>query len=75
MVAIIPIGASPNDNQGIAAILSDAIDLEHGLVNTGIPNLCLLPAGNLDPARRHVAARSETLKKIVIAIERHSSTH
>lgn len=48
---------------GIAGILNEAIELEDGLVKTGFSNLSLLPAGNLDPARRPVVARSTPLKE------------
>jgi Mrp family chromosome partitioning ATPase len=50
---------------GLADLLEGAGTLDGALVPTGLPNLSLLPAGDLPAAKRAVTARGERLRQIV----------
>jgi Mrp family chromosome partitioning ATPase len=46
------------------------MDLDKALVQTALPNLALLPAGDLSPAQRPAMARSERLKDCIEQLSR-----
>ncbi|MEI6180586.1 MAG: CpsD/CapB family tyrosine-protein kinase [Chloroflexales bacterium] len=46
---------------GIAQVVAGTVSLDAALIPTGLPNLCLLPAGDLRPKDRPVMARSAGL--------------
>lgn len=50
---------------GLAAVLAGACDIESVLVRTGLPNLVLLPAGNLPVEGREAIVRGAQLREIV----------
>jgi Mrp family chromosome partitioning ATPase len=53
---------------GVAGILAGTVSLEEALIPTSLPNLMLLPAGNLPIEERPVAARSEAIKLLIAQI-------
>lgn len=55
---------------GLAAVLTEELTLEQALVQTALPNLALLPAGNLSPAQRPAIARSDTLRSCIAQLSR-----
>jgi Mrp family chromosome partitioning ATPase len=50
---------------GVAGILAGTVSLEEALIPTSLPNLMLLPAGNLAIEQRPIAARSEAIKLLI----------
>lgn len=52
-------------SSGLAALLTGNGDLETLVIKTALPNLALLPAGDLPIDQRPVIARSETLKHVI----------
>lgn len=67
-----PVIAAPPDTAssvgeatGLAAVLIGATTLDSALIQTALPNLMLLPAGELSPAQRPAMARSEALKTCI----------
>jgi hypothetical protein len=62
--------ASTTTTTGLAAVLSDTIALEQALVQTALPNLALLPAGELSPAQRPAMARSDALRTCMAQLSR-----
>lgn len=57
--------ASLPAQQGLAGVLMGAVSLDDALIKTELPNLVLLPAGDLPPAQRHILARSSSLKAMI----------
>jgi hypothetical protein len=55
---------------GLAAVLMGNATLDEGLIQTALPNLMLLPAGNLSPAQRPAMARHDTLKACIKQLSR-----
>ncbi|MGB0387488.1 MAG: cellulose synthase operon protein YhjQ/BcsQ, partial [Ardenticatenaceae bacterium] len=53
------------NSPGVAAILTQQASLQQALVETGLPNLVLLPAGDLPIEQRPVVARNAALKKLL----------
>lgn len=54
---------------GIAGVLTGASSLNAALIPTGLPNLTLLPAGELSPALRPSMARGEALKHCLAQLD------
>lgn len=52
-------------NGGLGAVIKGETSLDHAIVKTGIPNLVILPAGNLATQERPYFARSTILKNII----------
>ena len=50
---------------GLAAVLTGSAPLDEALVQTALPNLALLPAGDLTLAQRPAMARSDALKACI----------
>lgn len=50
---------------GLAAVLNGKLALNDALVNSGWPQLSILPAGRLERQERPVAARSQALKAVL----------
>jgi len=55
---------------GLAAVLMGNATLDEALIQTALPNLMLLPAGNLPPAQRPAMARHDTLKACIKQLSR-----
>jgi Mrp family chromosome partitioning ATPase len=55
---------------GLAAVVMGNATLDEMLVPTALPNLMLLPAGDLSPAQRPAMARSDTLKASIEQLSR-----
>jgi Mrp family chromosome partitioning ATPase len=55
---------------GLAAVLMGNTTLEEALIPTALPNLMLLPAGNLPAAQRPAMARHDTLKACIKQLSR-----
>jgi hypothetical protein len=55
---------------GLAAVLMGNAALDEALIQTALPNLMLLPAGNLSPAQRPAMARHDTLKACIKQLSR-----
>ena len=53
---------------GVAGVLRGTATLEESLIKTGIPNLDLLPAGDLPLIDRAAIARGETLKQFLATL-------
>ena len=53
---------------GIADVLRGTVSLERALMDTGNPNLSILPAGVLTPTERPALAQSEELEKVLVAL-------
>ncbi len=58
----------PN-TQGIGAVLRNVVTLDQALVRTSLPNLSLLPAGNVPLNDRSALARSAQLKACIEALQ------
>lgn len=58
------------DASGLAAVLMGTATLDEALVQTALPNLMLLPAGNLPLAQRPAMARHDTLKACIKQLSR-----
>jgi len=58
------------NSPGIAAVLTGAATLDEALIPTALPNLMLLPAGELSPEQRPTIARSEGLKHCIDQLSR-----
>lgn len=54
-------GSSP----GLAPLLRGEADWEAALVHTSLPNLALLPTGDITPDKRPIVARSSALKECI----------
>lgn len=52
-------------SSGLAAVLSGSATLDEALIQTELPNLALLPAGEMALAQRPYMARSEALKACI----------
>jgi Mrp family chromosome partitioning ATPase len=57
--------APTSGTHGLAAVLTGALKLDDALVQTALPNLALLPAGDLSPAQRPAMARGDALKACI----------
>jgi Mrp family chromosome partitioning ATPase len=55
---------------GLATVLMGNATLDETLIQTALPNLMLLPAGNLSPAQRPAMARHDTLKACIEQLSR-----
>jgi hypothetical protein len=55
---------------GLAAVLMGNATLDETLIQTALPNLMVLPAGNLSPAQRPAMARHDTLKACIEQLSR-----
>ena len=55
---------------GLAAVLLGNATLDEALVQTALPNLMLLPAGDLPPNQRPAIARHDTLKACIKQLSR-----
>lgn len=53
------------DSPGAAAVVMQQAKLQDALIHTGLPNLQLLPAGELEIEQRPIIAHSQGLKKLV----------
>lgn len=53
---------------GVAGVLAGTVTLEEALIPTYLPNLMLLPAGDLAIEARPTAARSEAIKALILEI-------
>ena len=53
------------DNGGLTAVLTNETKLDDAIIRTGLPNLALLPAGNMAIERRSSFARSSLLKETI----------
>jgi hypothetical protein len=62
--------AQASDTTGLAAVLMGNTTLDEALIQTALPNLMLLPAGNLSPAQRPAMARHDTLKACIKQLSR-----
>ena len=56
---------------GLVAVLMGTTTIDNALIQTALPNLALLPAGNLSPARRPILARSGALKVCIEQLSQH----
>jgi Mrp family chromosome partitioning ATPase len=65
--AHLPAAAGP---AGLAAVLMEYMSLDEALVQTAMPNLALLPAGDLTLAQRPAMARSDALKACINQLSR-----
>ncbi|MCA9918371.1 MAG: CpsD/CapB family tyrosine-protein kinase [Anaerolineales bacterium] len=61
MIKLLPQLESP----GLAAVLQEEISVDEAIVATGLPNLSLLPAGELALEKRPITARSTQLANII----------
>jgi Mrp family chromosome partitioning ATPase len=50
---------------GLAGVLTQGLSLDDALISTGLPNLQLLPAGDLPPQQRPGMARGDALKHCI----------
>ena len=57
--------ASVSENGGLTAVLTKKLPLSEAITPTGLPNLSLLPAGNMDAEYHSSVARSSMLKKSI----------
>jgi Mrp family chromosome partitioning ATPase len=55
---------------GLAAVLMGNATLDEALIQTALPNLMLLPAGDLPPAQRPAIARHDSLKACIKQLSR-----
>jgi Mrp family chromosome partitioning ATPase len=53
------------EDTGLAAVLSEKIELDEAIVSTNIENLSILPAGTLPPEKSVIWARSNELQQII----------
>src|SRR5215207_1991347 len=58
------------DTTGLAAVLMGNATLDEALIQTSLPNLMVLPAGNLPLAQRPAMARHDTLKACIKQLSR-----
>lgn len=58
-------GDGPSHRHSLAEVLTGKASLDEALIKTSLPNLSLLPAGELDLDRRPVLARSDALKELL----------
>jgi Mrp family chromosome partitioning ATPase len=58
------------DTTGLAAVLMGNTTLDEALIQTSLPNLMLLPAGNLPLSQRPAMARHDTLKACIKQLSR-----
>ena len=56
---------------GLAAVMTGQVDLEDALIHTSMPNLSLLPAGNLDMDLRSTISRGTTFKAAIEYLTEH----
>ena len=59
-----------SDTTGLAAVLMGNATLDEAIVQTALPNLMLLPAGNLPASQRPAMARHDTLKACIKQLSR-----
>ena len=52
-------------NGGLTAVLTNETELDDAIIRTGLPNLALLPAGNMAAEKRSSFARGTMLKKTI----------
>ena len=57
--------ASASEKGGLTAVLTNEVELEEAIIPTGLPNLSLLPAGDMDESRHSSFARSSILKQTI----------
>lgn len=66
MVAMLSRGkATPPEQPRLAAVVSGAATLDEALIPTSLPNLSLLPAGEISLEQRPVVARSAALRAVI----------
>src|SRR5215213_4681768 len=53
---------------GLGAVLTKEITLNQAIVNSGKPNLAILPAGELSPNERSLFSRSTILKETILEL-------
>ena len=58
-------GSSISDEQNLEALLTGRSSLDEAIFRTGWPNLAILPAGNIPPARRSMLAHSSILREVL----------
>lgn len=58
-------GTSISDDQSLEALLTGRSSLDEAIFRTGWPNLAILPAGNIQPARRSMLAHSSILREVL----------
>ncbi|HFC12460.1 MAG TPA: hypothetical protein ENJ56_06410 [Anaerolineae bacterium] len=65
-----PIFATP-DNQGLVSVVTGEKRLDEIFVSTTIPNLTLIPGGQLERGDRPIMARSNVLKSAIDVLDHH----
>jgi Mrp family chromosome partitioning ATPase len=77
---VVPAGATlessdtaslPTNPTGLAGVLMETTTIDKALIQTALPNLALLPAGDLLLSQRPVMARSDALKTCIEQLSQH----
>lgn len=62
-------GTAVSPQHSLAAVLSGNASLDEAVLHTGWPNLAVLPAGHIAPAKRSMLAHSSILREVISELD------